>query len=180
VVLLTALTTGGAPDQGWPGAGWAAGPAWAGAYAPYGHGVTYYGIAGGYTNCWGGCSGFYAMAGYAAVTPLPALPTPDVRRDGAEMKGERRAPEASRARVVVELPADARLLIDDRPTRQSGGVRVFETPALEAGQEYYYVLRAEVTRDGQKVAQERRVLLRPGAAVRASFGDMADVTAGAK
>jgi uncharacterized protein (TIGR03000 family) len=173
VALSLALTTGGGAPQQYPHGmlgggigGWA---------APGGYvegPSTSFGLAGGYTNCWGGCSGFYANVGFLSYRAVPT--PPEERKDGAEKK-EGRAPAAARARVVVELPADASLYINDQPTRQTDTVRVFRTPELEAGETYFYVLRAEVMRDGQKIIQEKRVLVRPGEETRASFGEMADV-----
>ena len=45
-------------------------------------------------------------------------------------------------------------------------------PVLDAGKTYYYILRAEVVRDGQTVSQDRRVILRAGDRIAASFADM--------
>jgi uncharacterized protein (TIGR03000 family) len=77
-----------------------------------------------------------------------------------------------RAKLIVELPADARLYIDDRAMKTSSDVRTFSTPDLEPGQLYYYEVRAELVRDGKPVTQTKRVIVRAGATVRASFGDL--------
>ncbi len=87
-----------------------------------------------------------------------------------------------RAKLIVELPADAKLFIDDRPMKTTSGRRTFHTPALQSGQIYYYMLRAEVVRDGKPVTEERRVILRPGQVVRTDFNDLAprEATASAR
>jgi len=47
------------------------------------------------------------------------------------------------ATIVVNLPADAKLLIDGNATTSTTDRRVFVSPTLEAGQEYYYTIKAE-------------------------------------
>jgi uncharacterized protein (TIGR03000 family) len=66
------------------------------------------------------------------------------------------------ATLVVNLPADARLLIDGQATRSESAHRVFETPALETGKEFYYTLQAQVVRDGKTEVITQRVLVRAG------------------
>ena len=63
----------------------------------------------------------------------------------------------------VEVPADAKLYIDDRLMKTSAAKRTFNTPTLEEGQLYYYILRAELTRDGQTYSETKRVIVRSGA-----------------
>jgi uncharacterized protein (TIGR03000 family) len=91
---------------------------------------------------------------------------PPPKKDGKESA----AP--TKAKLIVEVPADAKLYIDDQLMKTGSARRVFNTPDLEAGQAYYYVVRAEVTRDGKKVEQTKRVIVRPGEEAKASFGDM--------
>src|SRR5438067_10787450 len=56
------------------------------------------------------------------------------------------------ATIVVFLPADARLTIDDTPTRSTSNLRAFVTPPLEPGKVYHYTLRAESIRDGRPIS----------------------------
>lgn len=67
----------------------------------------------------------------------------------------------SPATLVVSLPADATLTIDDHRTTSTSGVRVFVTPPLSAGA-YTYTLNAQIVRDGQPVALTRQVAVRAG------------------
>ena len=55
--------------------------------------------------------------------------------------------------------------------------RVFNSPRLEPGQTYYYMLRAEVVRDGQTLSDTKRVLIHAGDVVQASFRDIEGTTA---
>jgi uncharacterized protein (TIGR03000 family) len=66
------------------------------------------------------------------------------------------------ATLVVNLPAQAKLTVDDYATRSVTSVRTFTTPNLEAGTTYYYTLKAEVVRDGQTLTTNKRVAVRAG------------------
>jgi uncharacterized protein (TIGR03000 family) len=68
------------------------------------------------------------------------------------------------ATLVVNLPADAKLLIDGQATSSETAHRVFETPALETGREFYYTLQAQVVRDGKTEVITQRVTVRAGEA----------------
>ena len=76
------------------------------------------------------------------------------------------------AKLVVELPANAKLYIDDMPVKATAGVRTFHTPALEPGRPYYYMVRIERMRDGQPVSETRRIIVRAGQVARADFQDV--------
>jgi uncharacterized protein (TIGR03000 family) len=82
------------------------------------------------------------------------------------------------ARLIIEVPAEAKLYIDDQPMKTTSARRTFSTPALEAGQTYYYILRAEVTREGKTQSETKRVLIRSGDTVRASFPELEGATSG--
>jgi uncharacterized protein (TIGR03000 family) len=68
------------------------------------------------------------------------------------------------ATLVVDLPADARLLIDGQTTRSETAHRVFETPALETGRDFSYTLQAQVVRDGKTEIITKNVTVRAGEA----------------
>jgi uncharacterized protein (TIGR03000 family) len=71
--------------------------------------------------------------------------------------------------LVVRVPADAEVFIDDSATAQKGDLRSFVTPPLPAGQDLYYEVRARWHADGRAHEQRRRVLVRPGARVPVDF-----------
>jgi uncharacterized protein (TIGR03000 family) len=91
-------------------------------------------------------------------------------KDGGKKPGTTMVP--SKAQLVVDLPADARLFIDEQKMKTPSGKRTFNTPRLQPGQTYYYILRAEVEREGKTVAKTQRVLIRAGETARASFSDL--------
>jgi len=66
------------------------------------------------------------------------------------------------ATIVVSLPADAKLLIDDAATTSTAALRTFESPALEAGKDHHYTLKAEIVRDGKSVTATKRITVRAG------------------
>jgi uncharacterized protein (TIGR03000 family) len=66
------------------------------------------------------------------------------------------------ATLVVNLPASATLTVNNTPTSLTSSRRVFTTPPLEPGKAYYYTLRIDVIRDGQKLTATRDVDIRAG------------------
>jgi uncharacterized protein (TIGR03000 family) len=79
---------------------------------------------------------------------------------------------STKAMLVVELPAGAKLFVDDIPMKSTEGMRTFNTPALEPGQAYYYMVRIEMMRDGEPVSKTRRIVVRAGQVARADFKDV--------
>jgi uncharacterized protein (TIGR03000 family) len=73
--------------------------------------------------------------------------------------------ESAAATIVVALPAEAKLTIDDNATTSTSERRVFVSPTLEAGQEYYYTLKAEF--NGQ--TKTERVTVRAGEEVKVNI-----------
>jgi uncharacterized protein (TIGR03000 family) len=137
------------------------------------------GLFGGWRNgCNGGCYGYRhgchgcAGAGCTGGHP-PALP-PAEKKPGAapakpaapagapkvEKKEEARVPTP--ARLLVNLPAEAKLTIDDVVTTSTSTTRLFVTPELAPGKDYIYTLKAEVTRDGKSETVIKQVTVRAG------------------
>jgi uncharacterized protein (TIGR03000 family) len=75
--------------------------------------------------------------------------------------------------VTVSLPADARLFIDDVACPLTTAKRSFQTPALEAGREYFYTLRAEIVRNGETRTQSQRITFGAGRQVNVEFTNFA-------
>jgi uncharacterized protein (TIGR03000 family) len=125
-------------------------------------------------SCGGGC----ACSG--GVVVMPGGPGPAYKGPGSTLppptkgKGKKKAPpptteETSTGSIVVNVPAGALVTVDGVPTTSTAANRVFITPALEPGYEYYYTLRAETVRDGQTVAQTQQVAVRPGEQSQVTF-----------
>lgn len=81
------------------------------------------------------------------------------------------------ANVTVKLPADASLYVDGVLCPLTSASRSFSTPELNAGQSYYYTLKAEVVRGGEKHAASQRVLVEAGKQVIVEFKDLPVQTA---
>jgi uncharacterized protein (TIGR03000 family) len=92
------------------------------------------------------------------------LPPPPIDRKKNE--------EQARARVIVDLPADAKLFVDGQYMHTTSARRMIQTPELIAGNVYYYELKAEIVRDGQTISAQQRVILRAGEIATASFADL--------
>jgi uncharacterized protein (TIGR03000 family) len=83
----------------------------------------------------------------------------------AEKKVSEEISTSAPATLVVNLPADAKLLIDDAATTSTSTRRIFVSPKLPVGQEFTYSLKAEFTKNGKPVVVSKEVSVRAGAEV---------------
>ncbi len=169
---------------------------------PYsGYGPSWPGYA-----CAGGCGG-YQSAAYGVPSQMIANPAPEMAplptrdpeltdkpKEKAKDKTKEKAKNpvddddnqvsaSNRARVIVSLPANGKLFVDNTPIRNAAEIKTFRTPELSKGQQYFYEMRAEVLVDGKVVTQTRRVTLTAGDLIRADFstlGKSSDVAANAR
>jgi uncharacterized protein (TIGR03000 family) len=197
VVLMAALTTGAAGENCHWGCshtcygGGNYGGCYGGCYGGYGYGSGYGGCyggcyggryyGGGYSGCYGGGYGGYACYGcyggwscygsgvnYGPVVVPSGVPTGP--GGTPEKLGEpKKQDETSRAKVMIDVPANAKLYIDNQPMSDKTGQRAFMTPPLQRGQTYFYDVKIVLTVDGREKAETQRVILRAGDVVAASF-----------
>jgi uncharacterized protein (TIGR03000 family) len=186
MVLMAALSTGGDLPACHRGG---CGGCWGGCYGCWGG---CYGCCGCWGGCWGcygcygcwgcyGCYGGWGYSAYAAPAPYQAAPAQQMspapesiappKREGATF----RTPTPTSARLIVELPANAKLFVDDQPMKTTSTRRAFRTPTLEPGQSYYYMLRAELVHDGKTVQQTKKVVVRAGEEIRANFPSLEQI-----
>jgi uncharacterized protein (TIGR03000 family) len=66
-------------------------------------------------------------------------------------------PAALSTQIQVQVPAQAKVWFDGRPTVQSGKSRGFRSPPLTPGFEYRYAVRVE-WRDGDSVMERNRTI----------------------
>jgi uncharacterized protein (TIGR03000 family) len=69
-------------------------------------------------------------------------------------------PRALPAAILVHLPADAKLTVDDQTTTSTSATREFITPPLERGRTFHYTLKAEFVRGGETIRLEKNVPVR--------------------
>lgn len=74
-----------------------------------------------------------------ADAPKAAPAAPPAPKKADDLK--KPAAQAAPARVIVELPADAKLFVDGVATETTGARRVFNTPELNQGTSFYYDLK---------------------------------------
>ena len=113
----------------------------------------------------------YGIANYPGPLPGPGLP-PDYRgplHDPALYYTEPARPAASPlmqgdkvAHIIVEVPEDAEVWIEDQKTQQAGTSRWFVSPPLEPAQLYEYRIRAQWKEEGQTVEQTQKITVQPG------------------
>jgi len=140
----------------------------------YGYAYPYAGCCGG---CWGSCYGSYSYPNYSApgyaypanAAPAYVVPVAPAMKDDAKKSG---------ASLKFRLPAAATLFVDGQPAAGQGTERAFFTPPLAAGQKYFYDVRAEFTVGGQKVVEEKRVVVEVGSDVTESFAKLFAATEG--
>jgi uncharacterized protein (TIGR03000 family) len=105
-------------------------------YGGWGYGS--YGYGGGYGGWYGG----YAASpsgSYSATSATPAT-----------------------ALLTVSVPADAKVFVNDQPTRTTGAYRRYTCTGLAPSMVYAYRVRAEFTRDGKAASEEKTVRLGAG------------------
>lgn len=73
------------------------------------------------------------------------------------------------ATLVVTLPPEATLKFNGSVATGTGAERTFSVPALSYGQDFGYVLTAEVTAGGKTAVATARVILRAGETARATL-----------
>jgi uncharacterized protein (TIGR03000 family) len=152
------------------------------------YGGAYYGGCRG--GCYGGVSygggcygGAYYGDGYYGGYPYRTMPpaktpekVPPPKGSGSEEQTappnrEDLPPPETSARLIIAVPADATVFIDERPTTTTASQRTFATPALERGFRYYYTVRAEVVRNGALFTSTQRVSFGAGDQVRVNFSE---------
>jgi len=91
--------------------------------------------------------------------PLKRAPVPVPAPNPAEAVG----------RFQVEVPADATVFIEDKPTTLIGSSRTFLSPPLQPGKTYLYDIRARWQENGQEMEQKQTISLQAGGQVNVRF-----------
>jgi uncharacterized protein (TIGR03000 family) len=111
------------------------------------------------------------VVGGTPVGPGPGPgPGPDKNKEPEKLKapdkgGALQAP----ATILVNLPSNARLLVDGAATSSTSSQRRLISPALPTGRDFQYTLTAEIQRNGQAVRETRSITVRGGEETRVQF-----------
>jgi uncharacterized protein (TIGR03000 family) len=130
----------------------------------------------GHRHCCGGegcygsyaCNGGYGCTGnYGGCTGAPVVPQgkPVEKIEAKPVEKSTELQSAAPATLIVSLPANAKLLIDDAATASTSARRVFVSPTLPVGQDFTYSLKAEFTKNGKPVVVSKEVTVRAGAEI---------------
>jgi uncharacterized protein (TIGR03000 family) len=71
--------------------------------------------------------------------------------------------------IEVSVPADAKVLVNDKATTSTGTSRSYVSNSLQAGQTYLYNFRVEFEQDGKAVVKNESVKISAGDRVALSF-----------
>ena len=96
---------------------------------------------------------------------------PGAYGQGRVILGYGNAPQGAEAEVVVYMPANAKLIANGQATEGNGPSRVFQTPALAAGQDYRYEMKVEIEEDGQTKTVTKQVTVRAGHRTTVDFSE---------
>jgi uncharacterized protein (TIGR03000 family) len=91
----------------------------------------------------------------------------DGKEDGKD--GSAKDKNDTAARLIVKLPADAELTIDDHLMQGTSDRRVFDTPPLQKGLTYVFKLKATVVRNGRTMTATRELLFKAASLSEVSF-----------
>jgi len=148
---------------GWGSRGsWGSGGSWGGSRGSWGSGGGYGGSYGGSYGGWGSggsygggyvMHGGYARSGVVYDRVVSTRPTSQVIAS---------AP-ATKTRLTLRVPAEAKVTLAGAATKQTGEVRQFATSRLASGQVWDdYKVVVELERDGQTLREERQLKLTGG------------------
>jgi uncharacterized protein (TIGR03000 family) len=104
--------------------------------------------------------------GPSTIEPLPR-PKEDLKRPLSQPLSYHRT-----ASIAVDVPENAKVYIDGYPMKSTSARRVFTTPALEDGREYYYWVRVVVEDGGKKVEEVKKVIVKSGERAEQSFAHL--------
>jgi uncharacterized protein (TIGR03000 family) len=91
---------------------------------------------------------------------------------GKEKDKEEKKKDAREAKLVVELPADAKLFVDGSLMKSGATTRGIVTPPLDPDRTYHYEIKVELVRFGHTLSETQRVRLIPGELVHARFPNL--------
>lgn len=82
----------------------------------------------------------------------------DMQLEGNELV----AGKGVKTALIIRVPADAKIILAGQPTSSTGEVREFATDRLADGAWTNYPIRAEITKNGRTIVEERQITLKSG------------------
>jgi uncharacterized protein (TIGR03000 family) len=103
----------------------------------------------------GGYQGYQQPSTPPTTPPPPPNTAPSPQRYTIHITvlPQKNEEDLNSALLVAHLPEDARVWIEDAPTKQRGTLRQFVSPPLAPGKSYIYTVRVEWPEDGHWVSQ---------------------------
>jgi len=95
--------------------------------------------------------------------------TGDIAYPKKEGGDEEAVSDEGRAKVIVSLPAEAKLKIEGQLMKSTGAERTFVTPKLAKGQKHSWTLEVELMQEGKPVTLTKKVNLTAGATERVTL-----------
>jgi len=96
------------------------------------------------------------------------------KKGGEEAEEDKGASEGSSAKIIVSLPAEAKLKIQGQDTKATGAERTFVTPKLTQGK-YSWTLEVETMQNGKPVTWAKTVSFRSGETQRVTLAAPAQI-----
>jgi uncharacterized protein (TIGR03000 family) len=162
------------------GGSWGSSGGWA--YGSCGSSGGSWGSSGGSWGSSGGSSGGYRVVPSTPAAPMQPAPggappvpaNPPGPSDAAPAQGNQTyhptyGPLRSSALLAVKVPTDAKVFVNGRETSSTGIDREYISRDLQPGARYNYDVRAEFTRDGQSVSENKSIQLIAGQTAKVDF-----------
>jgi uncharacterized protein (TIGR03000 family) len=142
----------------------------------------------GYSYC-GGCYGYLGCAGYtdccgcAGVMVDPAVPSepqmaPQEESSAPSLPPQPEPASTDSAHLNLQVPADAKVIINDHVTTSTGEARQYVSRGLQPGMKYRFEVRAEVVRNGATQSRTKVVELQANGSAELTFDLEAPQVAG--
>jgi uncharacterized protein (TIGR03000 family) len=157
-------SSGGSSGGSWGSYG-SSGGSW-GSYGSSGGSYGSYGSSGGSWGSYGSSGGWYGSSGGSSGGYYHH--DSHHEDNGHEGDAARKSSDTRVARVVVKVPENAKVYLQDQPMSLSGKVRKFVSPKLDPKREYEYTVRVELDRDGQTLTKTATARVKAGQRVEVS------------
>jgi uncharacterized protein (TIGR03000 family) len=116
----------------------------------------------------------YALAGYPG--PVPNYPYGNWFKQSYWPYGSRELPkvytpqaETGCAHIILQVPPDAQVWLEGRPTQQTGTTRTFVSPVLPVNQNFLYEVRVRWHNGTGVMEKTQTVTVKAGSQVRLNF-----------